>query len=263
MADKVTVSTLDTNQIATTDLSGPQTTPSPNLTERQNPTENQSPTEVQNPSEGQNPAAAPLSDPLYSPQGPDPEGTNPAAVEAMAKDTESKGANAPGVEGEQVIWEARYSMKNFIGRLVARAVLTLGWIGLALYTWVDGHPSMSFLTIVLGIVLGVIWLAIGYRILKARYGHYYRLTNRRLFVSTGLMRRRRDQMELLRVKDVFTRQTLMERWLSLGTVVVVSTEQSLPTFYLAGVNDPKRVMDLVWHCARSERDGKTVQVENM
>ena len=28
--------------------------------------------------------------------------------------------------------------------------------------------------------------------------------------------------ELLRIKDVFTRQTLIDRWLSLGTVVVVS-----------------------------------------
>ena len=95
-----------------------------------------------------------------------------------------------------------------------------------------------------------------YRIIKAGYGHYYRLTTRRLFVSTGLMHRRRDQMELLRVKDVFTRQTLVERWLSLGTVVVVSNEKELPTFYLAGVNDPKRVMDLVWHCARAEREAE-------
>jgi len=45
--------------------------------------------------------------------------------------------------------------------------------------------------------------------------------------------------------------------------VVVSSEPQLPTFYLAGVNDPKRVMDLVWHCARAEREGKSVQVDNV
>ena len=57
------------------------------------------------------------------------------------------------------------------------------------------------------------------------------------------MHRRRDQMELLRVKDVFTRQSLTERWLMLGTVVIVPDDRDLPTFYLAGVRDPKQVMD--------------------
>jgi hypothetical protein len=102
-----------------------------------------------------------------------------------------------------------------------------------------------------------------YRIMLARFGHFYRLTTRRLFVSTGLMRRRRDQMELLHVKDVFTRQTLIERWLSLGTVVVVADDKELPIFYLAGVDDPKRVMDLVWNYARAERDNRSVRVDQV
>ena len=100
----------------------------------------------------------------------------------------------------------------------------------------------------------IYWAMLVVRIVQAQYGHYYRLTNRRLFVSTGLMRRRRDQMELLRARTFYTRQTLVERWLSLGTVVVVSTEPQMPIFYITGVSDPKEVMDLVWHYARAERD---------
>jgi membrane protein YdbS with pleckstrin-like domain len=243
MADKATVSTLDTNQIATTDVAGPPTTP--NL-----------------PGEQGTSASSPP-DSLYPPQGPDPKGMNPEIGQEMAREAQSKGSNAPGVEAEQVIWEARYSMKNFIGRVVFRVLLTLGWIGLAIYTWGMDHPNASFLTNLLGIVLGILWILLLHRVFMARYSHYYRLTNRRLFVSTGLMRRRRDQMELIRIKDVFTRQNLLDRWLSLGTVVVVPTEPNKsPTFYLAGVDDPKRVMDLVWHCARAEREGKTVQIES-
>ena len=70
-------------------------------------------------------------------------------------------------------------------------------------------------------------------------------------------------MELLSVKDVFTRQTLIERWLSLGTVVVVSSERDLPVFYVTGVQDPKEVMDLIWHHARSERDHRSVKVDHV
>jgi membrane protein YdbS with pleckstrin-like domain len=243
MADKETVSTLDTNQIATSDVAGPST--APNL-----------------PS-GQNASASNPPDSLYPPQGPDPSGMNPEIGPQRAAEGEAKGKDAPGIEAEQVVWEARYSMKNFIGRVIIRSVLTVAWIALAIYTWGEGHPNASILALLFGIGLGIAWLLLLYRIVVARYAHYYRLTNRRLFVSTGLMRRRRDQMELLHIKDVFTRQTLIDRWLSLGTVVVVSKEKLSPTFYLAGVDDPKRVMDLVWHCARAEREGKTVQLENM
>ncbi len=99
---------------------------------------------------------------------------------------------------------------------------------------------------------------------QAHYSHYYRLTNRRLFVSTGVFNRRRDMMELLRVKDVFTRQqSLAERWLGLGTVVVEPNDKSLPTFYLAGVDDPKEVMDLIWHHARAERDHRSVKIDSV
>jgi len=240
MTDEPTVSAVDTNQVTTTDLPGaPEGTP------------NVPPTQ---------PATA---DGMYAPEGPNPEGTSPAFANAMEQDAQAKGDNAPGVESEEVIWEARYSLKNFIGRILFRTILTVGWLALAIYTWESGHTGVTFFTVMSGVFLVGLWLALLYRIVLARFGHEYRLTNRRLFVTTGLLRRRRDQMELLRVKDVFTRHTLVESWLSLGTVVVVSNEPSLPTFYLAGVNDPTRVMDLVWHCARAERDGKTAQIENL
>jgi len=202
------------------------------------------------------PQPAPTTDEPAATAAPDAPG--PSAAE-----THAKGVGGTGVEGEEVLWEARYSLKNFLGRIIFRTLMTIAWFALAVYTWEYNHTGLSFITIVLGVVLVFVWGMLTYRMLLARYGHEYRLTNRRLFVTTGLFRRRRDQMELLRVKDVFTRHTLLEGMLSLGTVVVVSNEASLPTFYLAGVDDPQRVMDLVWHCARAEREGKSVQVDNI
>jgi hypothetical protein len=183
----------------------------------------------------------------------------------MAQDAAVKGESAPGVEGEQVVWEARYSMKNFIGRLTLWTLATLGLLWLVSWMWTHGHlqGAGAIAMAALGIGMGIAWLALLIRILQARYSHFYQLTTRRLFVTTGLFRRRRDQMELIGIKDVFERQTLAQRWLGVGTVVVVAPKAELPTFYLTGVNDPKRVMDLIWHYARAEREGKTVQVENL
>jgi membrane protein YdbS with pleckstrin-like domain len=172
-------------------------------------------------------------------------------------------ATGIGVEGEETVWEDSYSMRNFIGRLVLRVVLTIAWLGLALETWANGHRNLAPVSVVTGLVLLALWLVLLVRMAQARYGHFYRLTNRRLFVSTGLLRRRRDQMELLSVKDVYTRQTFLERTLSLGTVVVVSSEKELPVFYITGVQDPKQVMDLIWHHARAERDIRSAKVQEV
>jgi hypothetical protein len=245
MINKATHLTPDLNQVSTADVDVVREKPNQALP--------------------QTPAAGPPANTLYPPEGPEPAGTNPAIAQQMAEDAALKGKRAPGVESEQVVWEARYSMKNFIGRLTLATLAGLGWLWLFAWAWTRGfvHGAGGFTIGGLGIAVGIACLLLLYRILQARVGHFYRLTTRRLFVTTGMFRRRRDQMELIGVKDVFERQTLVQRWIGVGTVVVVSPKSELPRFYLTGINDPKRVMDLIWHNARTEREGKTVQVENL
>lgn len=211
---------------------------------------------------GTTPEATP--DDLYPAGVPEPTGISPE-TEQRAEQGESTDPNpGNGVDGEVIVWEARYSKRNFIGRLIVRSLLTIAWVALAIYTWGMGHDNIHVLTWILGAVVAVIWVALVSRIIQAHYSHYYRLTNRRLFLSTGIIERRRDQLELLKVKDVFTRQQgLFDRWLGLGTVVVVPDSKDLPTFYLTGVDDPKQIMDLIWHQARTERATKAIMIDKV
>jgi membrane protein YdbS with pleckstrin-like domain len=183
----------------------------------------------------------------------------------QARQTQSRDED-PGVEDEAVIWEGRYAMRNVLGRLIGLGIVSLGWVGLSVYNWGYRDQSNAGLTaflIVSGIVVVLFWLALLRRILLARYSHFYRLTSRRLFVSTGLFVRRRDQLELLKVQDVYTRQTFTQRLFSLGTVIVVSKDQHFPVLYLTGVDDPKGVMDLIWRQSRAERDNRSVHVDQV
>jgi len=200
-------------------------------------------------------------DRLYG-QGGSPVAASPAPLDSTQAGVEHANKGA-GVEGEETVWEGRYSLKNFVGRIAFRALLTVAWIVLAAFTWGYGHEDIWVLTALAGVVVVVLWAALIYRIVQARYGHFYRLTTRRLFVSTGLFNRRRDQVELIKVSDVYTQQKLIERWLSVGTVVIKSSEAALPTSYLAGVDDPKEVMNTVWHYARAERDHRSVMVDRV
>jgi len=205
-----------------------------------------------------------VAEPLYPEGVPEPRGTERSDAEAISQGENTDPTAGIGVEGEIVVWEATYSKRNFIGRGLVRLALSIGWVALASYTWGMGHERLAGPTWVVGGVVLILWVAMFLRMLQAQYSHSYRLTNRRLFVSTGIIHRRHDMMELMRIKDVFNRQqSLLDRLLGLGTVVVVPNEKDIPTFYLTGVDDPQEVMDLIWHHARAERDQRSMKVEEV
>ncbi len=177
--------------------------------------------------------------------------------------TGDPGQAGVGVEGETDIWEARYSLKNYVGRALVLLALTGFWIYVATYNSNEARGRMSYFANFVGWVTLGLWVLLGLRMLQAHYSRYYKLTTRRLIHASGILRARHDQMELLHVKDVFTSQdTILQRILGLGTVVVVSDDADLPTFYYNGVNAPKKVMDLIWHHTRAEREQRSVEVSN-
>jgi hypothetical protein len=72
-----------------------------------------------------------------------------------------------------------------------------------------------------------------------------------------------DQVELVRVKDLYVRQSWLGSWLNVGTVVLISSEATLPKAILLGIEEPRRVMDLIWHHTRLERDERTSEVNRV
>jgi membrane protein YdbS with pleckstrin-like domain len=173
-----------------------------------------------------------------------------------------------GTEGEETVWTARYSYKNFVGRVLLRTVVTIVWLVLLNYLGDSQHRpgqfDWSLFVWITGAAVALYWISLAWQIAMGRLGHFYELTNRRLFIETGVFRRRRDQMELLKVQDVYVKQQgLFDRLFNLGTVVIESSEERLPIHYLAGVDEPNVVMDRIWKYTRTERDLRSVKVDQV
>jgi hypothetical protein len=164
---------------------------------------------------------------------------------------------------EQTLWEGQPSAKNFLVRSVVGGLLSMGWAALALATWTFGYSGLAFWAWSSGVVLLIFCVLTGAKLFRVMHSYHYRLTSRRLFVRTGLLRRRLDQIELLRVKDVYVTQSLISSWLGIGHVVVISSEQTLPRAVLYGIEQPRHVMDLIWLQTRGELDRKTSRVEHV
>lgn len=73
----------------------------------------------------------------------------------------------------------------------------------------------------------------------------YSLSEDRLFLSVGLLNIKDEEVLLYRVRDINTSRTLWQRLFGVGTVTVVSSDKTMPTFELKNVKDPMAVKELI------------------
>jgi uncharacterized membrane protein YdbT with pleckstrin-like domain len=73
----------------------------------------------------------------------------------------------------------------------------------------------------------------------------YALSEDRLFLSVGFLNIKDDEILLYRVRDIDTSRNLWQRIFGVGTIVVSSTDKSMPTLVLKNVKDPVFVKELI------------------
>jgi uncharacterized membrane protein YdbT with pleckstrin-like domain len=73
----------------------------------------------------------------------------------------------------------------------------------------------------------------------------YSLSSDRLFLSTGFLTIRDEEILLYRVKDLNTKRTLWQRLFGVGTISVASSDKSMPLLEITNVKDPMYVKELI------------------
>lgn len=163
------------------------------------------------------------------------------------------------VVAEETLWSGRYSLKA-----VAHLWILAGLWMLAIFAaWLNlpGEPSTSGNGIALAAALlpALVVLAQGtWRKLALRY----RLSNHRLFTVHGVLARRHDELELIRVDDVSVHQNFLQRWFGVGTVTVLSTDASNPRLEMQGIVGPLELKELIRAQVRARR-ARTTFLESL
>lgn len=73
----------------------------------------------------------------------------------------------------------------------------------------------------------------------------YSLSDDRLFLSQGFLTIKDDEILLYRVRDIDTSRSLWQRLFGVGTVVVVSSDKTMPNLVLKNIKDPIFVKELI------------------
>ena len=73
----------------------------------------------------------------------------------------------------------------------------------------------------------------------------YSLSEDRLFLSVGFLNIKDDEVLLYRVRDIASTRTLGQRLFGVGTVVVMSSDKSMPNMVLKNIKDPVRIKEII------------------
>lgn len=73
----------------------------------------------------------------------------------------------------------------------------------------------------------------------------YAVTSQRLTLETGVFKRNLEEIELYRIKDTRLSRTFVQRLLGLGTVTVISSDESSPTLVIPWIKGSTEVRQLL------------------
>ncbi len=87
----------------------------------------------------------------------------------------------------------------------------------------------------------------------------YTLTNQRLRISTGIIARDIEDVELYRVLDSAVDQTALDRMIGIGTVVINSSDERQPIVRLERIPSPRDVREQLRQLSEARRRWRKVQ----
>ncbi len=73
----------------------------------------------------------------------------------------------------------------------------------------------------------------------------YRMSEDRLFLSTGFLTTKDDEVLLYRVRDISLTITLWQRIFGVGTVTIISSDKTLPTLVLKNIKQPRMIKEKI------------------
>jgi len=162
-------------------------------------------------------------------------------------------------EPETKLWSGGFSPKAMIGYWLLAALFTVGGIIAGVF-FGPGAPEVWLLVGLLSVAL---WGGLALYYLYLRYGMSYELTSQRLVHKVGLLSQTTNRIEVIDIDDVSTYQTFIERLLGVGTIKILSTDTSDPLLLLRGIDDAKRIANMIDNVRRDERRRRGMYIETV
>ncbi|RKP58042.1 PH domain-containing protein [Cohnella endophytica] len=81
----------------------------------------------------------------------------------------------------------------------------------------------------------------------------YQITERRIIVEKGILTKKREEIQLYRIRDISLKRNLLERILKIGDITVLSTDTTSPNYTLRNIRNSVDISDLLSQSAEAAR----------
>jgi membrane protein YdbS with pleckstrin-like domain len=172
-----------------------------------------------------------------------------------------RAAGNPGNQGEddleEEIWEGSYSPKAMISV----------WIGMALLTLIAIVGGIALMPATLPAWLGLfgvvllVWLLLFLRLVYMRFSVRYRLTSQRFVHEQGILRRTTDRIEVIDIDDVAYDQSLIDRFVGVGTIRLATSDRSHAELAMKGIENVAELASVIDNARRRERVRRGLHIE--
>jgi len=168
------------------------------------------------------------------------------------------GVPAEDDDVERELWSDTFSAKALINAWVAAIGATLAlplggaWFQISAFGW----------QVLVG-AIGCLWFGLLAYVFFQKLDVFYVLTNQRLLHQHGILTRYTYRIEVIDIDDVSYRQGLIERLVGVGTIEVVSSDETDPVFQLRGIDGVHRVAEQIDEARRAERIRRGLHLESV
>ena len=126
-----------------------------------------------------------------------------------------------------------------------------------------GHPSpkkdLGFYvvcTLLSPLILPLVAMLVRY--LNTKF-YKIEVTSERIRITTGILSKRMDELELYRVKDTRVEEPFFLRLFGLGNIVIATSDQSHPALTLEAIPETRALREDLRGCVEKLRDRKRVR----
>jgi hypothetical protein len=165
-----------------------------------------------------------------------PGGFDPAKAPPATTPIAEPDPHRPPDDSEQVYYEGSPKTRGTLGRVIEFGVIGLVFIAMPIIVRVVRDSFMPWWLNIFFIVIGLLLLFVP--VLRTKTIRY-RITNYRIDYERGLLSRNIDTLELWHVEDISFHQSLIDRMLNVGTITVVSRDETMPRLILHGLPNPR------------------------
>jgi membrane protein YdbS with pleckstrin-like domain len=167
--------------------------------------------------------------------GPEPE---PKAAAVTEPDSGTDAKSDAVDEAVQTIYEGSPSQLENLSIMLGLVLVGLiAFLFLPkLFAYIEVQAKYGYYTALVLVLLYGLWLA--YRMLRLNCTHYT-VTTENILIEQGILVKDTDNIDLFRVVDVNIRRSLAQRMLGIGSVLIQSSDKSMPEAVLKNIPNPK------------------------